>query len=351
MRRRNRWKYAIACIVVLVAMIVGYDRLRYYANRPRDRYAAFLKDGHFDCSSTPVLLGSANCIFATPATGNGDIYIASLNDRKFIPLVTSEATEYAPGQSANSEFLAFARRAPNGDVAIWVLDRQNAVTNRLLVSSMDDIPIGVSNDGRIVIVQRREWEGGLAELEHARVISMEPRLNRELGRNGTFDADGAHIWSCKGGLNAQAKRRVIRYDTQTLVGTDICRGIFIATVGNQHILVRDEGRAPAIVDLSGNLVRKLEGLSGSSQLAVGGDFVAGDSKFGILILQHNPDSAVQELRLPSGLDVTHIMGSPYGFTVVAIGLQNFRWHERIFTSSPPFSKWEFQFSATDLSCF
>jgi Tol biopolymer transport system component len=124
------------------------------------RWGRFAGGGRF-IGCRPSLSPDASLIvYASPATGHGDIYVVSLKDRVKRRLTNAQAYEGDPAWSYDGKSIVFAREEDDGSAHLWRMDADGGNQRQLTVGPWYDHEPSYSHDSEWIVFLRRPIQSG-----------------------------------------------------------------------------------------------------------------------------------------------------------------------------------------------
>ena len=184
----------VALLVVLPVALCATGILSLLASLPfgEDRWAHYKVGGMFASDSPSLSDDKATVVFSSPATGQGDIYLANVRMGAAQRLTNSDSFEASPRFVPGRRAILFEREQPPY-CHIWLLDLQTRQETQLTKGNVSDDLHDVSPTGQHVLVGRSQPSFGadktftpcLLDLQSGALTELSEYFVARFGEGGT----------------------------------------------------------------------------------------------------------------------------------------------------------------------
>jgi hypothetical protein len=162
--------------------------------RSQDRWAHYQSGGRFVTGAPSMSPVDGSIVFASPRSGQGDIYLWRPGSASPERLTDDPAFEASPLFSPDAKSVAFLREA-GGYSHAYLLDLATRHATALTSGSVVDEVESFSADGKSVIVRRGHYTGGLGLSAESVVVDLgDPSAIIPVGNSACFAPDNGRIF-------------------------------------------------------------------------------------------------------------------------------------------------------------
>jgi hypothetical protein len=142
------------------------------AGRGQDSWQHYQNGGMFDVRWVSLSPDGEYLTYPSPCTGHGDIYVIKSGTTNPLRLTESDDFESSPLFTPDGERIAYVREHDHC-CHVWLMDRDGRNATQLTKGDFIDSLIGISGDGRFLLLSRAKPSLGLGLTAHSFVMRLD----------------------------------------------------------------------------------------------------------------------------------------------------------------------------------